>query len=124
MDELVSIHSGVRWLVLVALVGGAAIALRRYRRKDDWSDSIYSWVAVTVDLQVTIGIVLWIGNRGFSQGFFIAVIHPVFMLGALGVVHAGMRMARSRADGSAHAVVGLGMFLALALVLAAIPWGR
>lgn len=110
--------------MLVTLVGGVAMALRAYRQERDWRDAVYSWVTVTMDLQVGIGIVLWIGNRGYDQGFFLAVIHPVFMLAALAVVHIAIRIARDRADRGAHAVIGLGLFLALGLVVAAIPWGR
>lgn len=127
MDTLVTIHSLYRWLVLVALVAGGAAGILANARGRDWdrgADRPYALVAVLVDIQIGLGIVLWLFGRGWEKGLFFAAIHPITMLLAVGVVHAAVARARALASRRSHLVAGVGTLVALALVIAGIPWAR
>ena len=126
MDVLVTIHSVFRWVVLAALAGAAIYGVVRALRRDPWSPGSarpFAIATVVLDIQVLIGIVLWILSQGWEANPFLAIIHPVVMLLAVGVAHVAVR--RSRANGAAppaYWIGGLGLLGTLALVLAAIPW--
>ena len=128
LDTLVTIHSLVRWLVLVALVAGIVVAFGASRRPGEaFADPIFSGVAIVVDIQVTIGIILWIFNDGWSQSVFMAYIHPIAMLAALGVAHAAIgrgRKAAKRDHAGGNRIVAIGLVVALVLVIGAVPWER
>jgi hypothetical protein len=96
VETLVTVHSWVRWLVLLALVGGAVVGLHRYRSKEKWEAGIYQIGVMTVDLQIAIGIVIWIERKGWNYTFFFSVLHPIFMLVALTIAHLGLVLAKRR----------------------------
>ena len=101
MDVLVTIHSVFRWVVLAALVGAAIYGVVRALRRDPWSPGSarpFAIATVVLDIQVLIGIVLWILSQGWEANPFLAIIHPVVMLLAVGVAHVAVR--RSRANGA------------------------
>lgn len=126
MDVLVTIHSVFRWVVLAALVAAVIYGIVRALRRNAWlpgSSRPFAIAAVALDIQVLIGIILWVLSQAWEANPFLAVIHPVIMLLAVGVVHVSVR--RSRANGTSPAaywIGGLGLLGALALVVAAIPW--
>ena len=128
MDTLVTIHSLVRWLVLAGLVGGLVVAFAASRRPGEaFANPVFSGIAIVVDVQVTLGIILWIFNEGWNENFFIAVIHPVAMLVALGLLHIAIARGRKAArtdHAQGNRIVGVGMLVALVLIVAAIPWER
>jgi hypothetical protein len=124
MDTLITIHSWVRWLVLVALIGAVAIGWVRYRSSAAWDANPYRIAVMVVDVQVLLGILIWLFDSGWNDTFFFKVIHPVFMLVALGVAHTALIMGRKRADARAHLVVGGGLLASLVLIVLAIPWDR
>lgn len=119
MDVVLAAHSGLRWLVLLGLVAVAAWAFTGAR------EGVPAWVRIVggvFALQVVLGLVLYVGNEGWSQGPFLAMWHPVAMLGALGVFQVGTARA-GRGDGPPNAL-GLFTLASLVLVLAGIPWFR
>lgn len=124
MQQLVTIHSWTRWLVLVALVVGIVIGLRRFRGKRDWSPHYYQLMVMVVDIQVAIGAVIWLFYDGWKRGFFFGVLHPVSMLLALGVAHVGFEMAKRRDDVRSWLIVTLAATASLVLIITAIPWDR
>ena len=124
MQTLVTVHSWVRWLVLAALIGGAVVGFVRYRRGAAWGESIYQLGVMTVDIQVAIGIVIWIERKGWNYTFFFKMLHPVSMLLALAVVHVGLVLAKRRHDAKSYLVAGASFVLALWLIVGAIPWDR
>jgi hypothetical protein len=128
LDTLVTVHSLVRWLVLIALVAGIIVAFGAGRRPGEaFAAPVYSAVTIILDVQITIGLILWIFNEGWSDNFFIAWIHPIAMLLAVGVAHMAVGRGRKGAKGD-HAAgnrfVGFGFIVAFVLVMAAIPWER
>ncbi len=124
METLVTVHSVLRWLVLAALLGGATYALVGGAREDHFSDRPFVFLAIVVDVQVAIGIALYLLGDGFRQGFFIAVIHPLAMLVALAAVHIGVSRARGHGGLGAFRTVGASWLFALVVVALGIPWQR
>ena len=124
METLVTIHSWTRWLVLAALIAGILIGVERYRSKAEWKPSVYQLAVMVVDIQVTIGIVIWIFDDGWSETFFFKVIHPVFMLLALGIGHMGVAVAKKRDNVRSWLIASGSLVVALVLIIGAIPWDR
>ena len=128
LDTLVTIHALVRWLVLVALIGGAIVAFGAPRRPGEaFANPVFSGVAILVDVQVTIGLILYVFNEGWDQSAFIAYIHPIAMLLALSVTHVAIARGRrtsSHNHAAGNRTVGVGLVLSLVLIMAAIPWER
>lgn len=124
MDTLVTVHSWVRWLVLAALLAGAIMGFYRYRARSDFEPSVFQIAVMTVDIQVTIGIVIWIFDDGWSETFFFKVLHPAFMLLALAVAHIGLVLAKRRNDARSNLLAGSSALVALVLIVMGIPWDR
>ena len=124
METLVTIHSWVRWLVLAALLAGAIVGIYRYRARADFEPSLWQIAVMTVDIQVAIGIVIWIVDNGWSETFFFKVLHPAFMLAALAVAHIGLAVAKRRNDARSNLLAGASSLVALLLIIMGIPWDR
>jgi hypothetical protein len=122
MDILVEAHSGIRWLVLVGLLATLIVSFMRARSETSPDQPWLSWVAIVFDIQVTLGIILYLGDQGWSKGGFIAIYHPIAMLAALGVFHAGLARGRKTAGGAGWRTIGFMTLASIVVVLAAIPW--
>ncbi len=124
MDIIIDIHSWVRWLVLLALVGGAGIGFVRNSRGEPWQEGFFSLAVIVVDIQVLLGIIIWIFDSGWDAGFFFAVIHPLFMLGALAIAHIGLVRARKLNESRSNLIIAWSFLASLVLVVVAVPWDR
>lgn len=125
METLVTVHSAFRWVVLVAIVGAAGLAFAR--RGAVWAegaDRPFVITSILFDIQLAIGIVLWIGTRAWDDNVFIAAIHPVGMLAAAGVLHAFIGRARKEGSTGPYRTLLIGLVSTAVLVVAAIPWAR
>jgi hypothetical protein len=120
MDILVEAHSGIRWLVLVGLAATVVVGFARSER--ELNEPWLRWVAIAFDIQVALGILLYLVNRGWAQGSFIAVVHPIGMIVALGIFHAGLSRGRRIGGKKGRRVVATTALASLAVVIAAIPW--
>jgi hypothetical protein len=114
----------VRWLVLAALLATAILGIYRYRTRAGFESSPFQLAVMTVDIQVTIGIVIWIFDDGWSETFFYKVLHPAFMLVALAIAHMGLAIAKRRNDLRSNLLAGGSSLLALVLIVMGIPWER
>ncbi len=123
---IIEAHSGIRWLVLLALL--ASIVMAAKNLKGTWgegSDKVFKITAILFDIQFTLGIVTYIVARTWeSDDNFVARIHPVVMLLALGVFHMAISRARKQASTASFRTLLVGSVVALVLVLAGIPWVR
>ena len=120
MDLLADIHDWLRWVVLVGLVGAAVLAVVKAARKAPFEgrgDAVFSIAMIAFDIQVTIGLILWIAGRIPPR-----VDHPWIMLVAVAVGHAGLILARRRPE-RGYVFASGGFALALLLVFGGIPWG-
>jgi hypothetical protein len=124
VDIIVDIHSWVRWLVLLALGGGAVLGFVRNSRGEPWNDGPFAFAVIVVDVQVLLGVIVWIFNSGWDAGFFFAVLHPLFMLIALGLAHLGLIRARKLDEPRSNLIMAWSLVASLALVIAAVPWDR
>lgn len=127
MDLLIDIHAWLRWLVLIVVIAMPALGFVRYSRNAPWStgsDRPFALGAVVVDIEIALGVVLWIGTRAWDSGFFFAVIHPVSMLAAVAALHIGVGRARRVSARSSYLVVAIAYLIALVLVVAGVPWFR
>ena len=124
MDTIIDIHSWVRWLVILALVGGAGIGFVRNSRGEPWQEGFFSLAVIVVDVQVLLGIIIWVFNSGWDAGFFFAVIHPLFMLAAVAVAHIGLVRARKGNNPRSNLIVAWSFVISLVLVVMAVPWDR
>ncbi len=123
-ELLVEIHSVLRWFVLGVLLLGGAYALLQAPRPLPFRRTPFTLGVAVVDLQVALGIALYLLNQGWRQDFFIARVHPAVMLVALVVVHVGAVRARRRTGREAWRAIGAAFLLALVLVILGIPWQR
>jgi hypothetical protein len=137
---LLVLHSLLRWLVLLAGLLALVRALtgifgpRPWTPTDDRASRLF---AISLDVQVTIGLVLYGVLSPITRGAFEdlgaamrdstlrfwAVEHVVLMLIALVLVHVGRaRTRRARHDALRHRQAAIFFGIALLLVVVAIPW--
>jgi len=116
-------HTGWRWAVLALLLWGGITGLVLARRGQQGRGGVYAWAARALDIQILLGILLWITSQAWDGGETYATwIHPFIMLGAAGLLHLGLKRAEQIAPPRSHKLAGITQLLALAVILAAIPW--
>jgi len=118
-DFLINAHSGWQYVALVALLVSLFFAFRT-RAMSSTAETTYRITAVVIDIQVVLGIAVWIATSAWSQELLQAWVHPVAGLAALGVLHAFIGRARKSDRETANTTVRKGLVIALALVVAAI----
>ncbi len=124
-EWLVTIHSVFRWVVLASAVGAiglAAMSAWGGRAWDGLSDRLSLLFTITMDLQLLIGIVLWVLEQRWAGDAILSFLHPLAMIAAVGLAHVG-RVRADRADSGPAKGMQAALFFALSLVvvLAAIP---
>lgn len=124
MQQLVTLHSLTRWLVLIGLLAGAVIGAKRYREANQWSPHLYQLIVMLVDVQVTIGAVIWLFSDGWRRGFFFSVLHPGVMVLALGLAHGAFAVAKKRDQVRSWLIMSVASLVSLVLIISAIPWDR
>ncbi|MFZ0493491.1 MAG: hypothetical protein WAM81_09905 [Acidimicrobiia bacterium] len=123
-EALVTTHSIVRWFVIVALLATVVAGATLWARKEAWSMGYLRVVATAVglfDLQVLLGILVWVTNKGWNLNFFLAYLHPLGMIAAAVVAHIAAARLKKR-PASAFAPTA-GFFASLAIVVLLVPRG-
>jgi hypothetical protein len=129
MDMLVSIHSLLRWIVLIAGVVALVVGLIGWfgggtsERVGRQSMMAY---AVSLDIQALLGIIIWVAEQRWAGGGRqFQFEHPIMMLLALAIAHIAAGRARSAPGPLAAARTRtIGAALSLLLILIGIPWNR
>jgi|SRR3990172_3858677 len=126
-DLLLAAHSGWRWIVVVAIALAAVDGLLGWAGKRDWqprSTTVARVMAIAFDIQVTLGLLVYIGFRAWEdrpdgpEPFF-RMMHPALMIVALLVVHMAAKRTRTATTSRArHAWLGAGALIALMVVAA------
>jgi hypothetical protein len=135
-----TLHSLLRWLVLVVAILAVVRAFAGWLGRRDWTDSdsrLGLLLTSSVDLQLVVGLVLYIFLSPFTRTVFQdfgaamsdesarywAVEHIALMIVALVLMHVGRTMTK-RAEGSVNRHRRAAIFYGLATlaVLFAIPW--
>jgi hypothetical protein len=131
MNVLIGLHSLWRWVVLIVVLVGIVRGLVGWLRGGDWTanDGKLALAATTVvDIQLLLGLLVYIVARGWTLGAFLAYVHPLIMIIAIAVIHiASSRIKRAETPVAKHRTLALGLILALILITAAIPsyaWSR
>lgn len=124
-DILVAAHDGIRWLVLIAMLAAVLMAWRNLNT-ETWSGGAikpFVWSSILFDIQVTLGIVVYLVGTNWDNNAFYALVHPLVMIAALAVWHVFIGRARKNAAApSSYRLLLIGGLISLALVIAAIPW--
>ena len=123
-ETLVDIHSIVRWAVLAALLAAVVYGFTRASGGASWTSKAgrpFTWSLMLIDIQVLIGVIVWISRKGWELGAFRAWIHPVGMLVALGVGHALVGRAGKAEGAGAYRLAAFGLLAALVIVAVSIP---
>lgn len=118
-DFLINAHSGWQYVALVALVVSLVFAFRS-REMVPPAEMIHRITAIVVDIQVALGIAVWIDTSAWSGGFAQAWVHPIAGLAALAVLHVFIGRARKADSEVANSIVRNGLVIAVVLVVAAI----
>lgn len=117
-EFLLNAHSGWQYLTLIAV--GASLGFSFQKTMTPTSEKVYRISAVVIDIQVALGIVLWLFDSGWSLGFLQGWLHPIVGVAAAGAVHAVVSNARRVDAGEANTRIKYGFLAVLVLVVAAI----
>ena len=117
-DFFFDAHQVWQYVALAAVI--ASIGFSFQKEMTSTSAKIYRMSAVAIDIQVALGILLWLFDSGWSLGFMQGWIHPLFGLSAVGAVHAVVGKALALDPVEANKRVRWGFIAVLVLVVAAI----
>ncbi len=132
MSVLLILHSAWRWVVLLAALGAiyGLIRIGQGVAPSPLLERSIRFYPVILDLQVALGILLWLGQRlGGLPVTSAQVIHPVWGLLAAGAAHAAAAF-RERENPIRTRGMLIAYSLSLALILIALasvgafPFGR
>lgn len=127
-------HSGLRWIVLVLLIGAIVNAFRmssknQFEKKDRL---LYMFTMVSMHLQLVLGLVLYFisGRVKFKEGWmgdtaqrFFNMEHLVMMIAAIAIITIGHIRAKKAPDNNAkHTTIRLWYIIGFIILLAGIPW--
>jgi hypothetical protein len=136
---LITLHSILRWLVILAAVYALYRAYRGWLGRKEWAASDRRAGAIFTgifDLQVMVGLVLYFFASPITRAFladvgagmaipaerFFGLVHIGLMVLAVLVAHMGSVFSRRGADASRHRTAALLYSLSIVIVLLAIPW--
>lgn len=125
LQSILGLHSFWRWVVLLALVVGIVRGLMGWLRGATWEPrdrQIALLVTTALDIQLLLGVVLWLGEQSWSDGVFRGIVHPVVMIVAIAIAHvASLRAKKAASDSAKFRALAIGLILATFLITAAIP---
>jgi hypothetical protein len=137
---LLTVHSYLRWLVLLAALIAIARAVAGMTQRRPWTpadDAAARWFGMSVDVQMLIGLILYFFLSPFTMSAwsdigaamrdatvrFIAIEHQFGMLIAVALAHVGRARIRKSQDAARRHRMALIFFgLALVVMLISIPW--
>lgn len=125
-ETLVTIHSIWRWLVLVGLIAALVYGFTRSSDGPPLDKSTgrpFSFALMILDVQVLIGLLVWIAGSGWQLNVFLAWIHPMGMILALGLGHALVGRASKSGGTGGYQAAAFGLLGALIIVGGLIPSG-
>lgn len=122
MSTVLSIHRGLGYVVFVLVVVAAVLAFNRAKNGQEFSAGIFSITMILMDIQLTIGLIGYGLDKFWEADAMIAYVHPIVMLAALGVGHAGLGKARKE-QMAADAYRTVGRMFAISAVLLTIGIG-
>ena len=125
-ETLVTIHSIWRWLVLVGLIAALVYGFTRSSDTPPLDKSTgrpFSFALMILDIQILIGLLVWIAGSGWQLNVFLAWIHPVGMILALGLGHVLVGRATKSGRTGGYRAAAFGLLGTLIIVGGLIPSG-
>jgi hypothetical protein len=137
---LLTVHSYLRWLVLISALIAIARALLGMAQRRTWmpaDDRTARWFGISLDAQVLIGLILYFFLSPFTMSAwgdigaamrdptvrFIAIEHQVGMIVAVALANIGRaRIRKSKDPARRHRTALIFFGLALVVMLISIPW--
>jgi hypothetical protein len=137
---LLTVHSYLRWLVLIVALVALARAIGGMTKRRPWDaadDTTVRWLTMSLDIQMLIGLIIFFVLSPFTipawsnlsatmrdaPTRFIMVEHQVGMLLALALAHVGRARIRKTADPvRRHRIALIFVGLSLLVMLVSIPW--
>ena len=136
---VLGLHSTLRWVAVGAGVLAAVAAWAARLGSRSWTDTTLAMgriFAVTMDLQLVVGLTLYLalsptvasglsnvsGAMGDAQHRFWMIEHPAAMLVALVLAHVGVAKARRARPSDGPGPAAWYFTIAIVLVLAVLPW--
>lgn len=125
LQTIVGLHSFWRWVVLLVVLVAIVRGLMGWLRGGRWEarDRQFALLATTaLDIQLLLGLVLWIGQSRWNDGVFFRIIHPVVMISAIVIAHvASLQAKKATSDTAKFRALAVGLIVAMVLITAAIP---
>lgn len=126
MDWIIDLHSIWRWVVLLVAIGAIVLAVMSATGSRPWdatADRLSLFYTIALDIQFLIGAVVWVVEQRWNgASAFLSWIHPIAMLAAVGIAHAGRtRSDRARDDRTKGTQAALFFGISLVVILIAIP---
>jgi hypothetical protein len=139
---VLTVHSILRWFVVLAAVIAAARGILGWLNDSDWTERdnrLGLFFMIGMDVQVLIGLILYVflspvtaeafadfGAAMASDNLrYFAVDHIFLMIVSLALVHAGrMLPKRTSETNQKHRLAALLFSMALVAILIAVPWNR
>jgi hypothetical protein len=122
---LLGLHSLWRWVVLIAIIVTLVRGIIGWVRGGAWTtldDQLRLLTVTAIDIQVLLGILVWLVSKGWNLGAFLGFVHPVIMIIALVAAHIGAaRAKRERTPTAKYRALTIGLIVTIVLVTAAIP---
>jgi hypothetical protein len=137
---LLTVHSYLRWVVLVVALLAVIRALAGVTQRRPWTpadDGAARWFGMTLDTQMLLGFVLYFFLSPFTMSAwsdigaamrdattrFVVIEHLFGMLIAVALTHVGRaRIRKGRDSASRHRQALIFFGLALVVMLLSIPW--
>jgi hypothetical protein len=137
---LLTVHSYLRWLVLLTALIAIVRAVTGIARRRPWTptdDTAARWFGISVDTQLLIGLILYFFLSPFTMSAwsdiggamrdatvrFIVIEHQFGMLIAVALAHIGRARIRKAQDAARRHRMALIFFgLALVIMVISIPW--
>jgi hypothetical protein len=138
-SSILTLHSWLRWLVILAGLVAFARAASGSSGRKPWTlsdDRAGFWFIVALDIQIVLGLLLYFflsplttaALHDFGEAMkipawrFWAAEHPFGVLVGVALAHIGRARARKADSFRRHKVAAIFFGLALAAILASIPW--
>lgn len=128
------IHSGVRWLVLLAIIWAITDAYTKWKKQTPFTKEsrLPAFIAFNFcHIQLLVGLFIYFLTPRIIQGGsmmkdkimrFFAVEHPTLMILGIAVVTIGYIRAKKNTSGIPFRIIFWYYLIALALILFGIPW--
>jgi glycopeptide antibiotics resistance protein len=129
MNILAHAHSGLRYVVLILLLGAIITAYTKWQKSEQGDSKIYLFTLIATHTQLLIGLILYVMSPKVNFGLisdkfyrFYSIEHGFMMLIAIVLITVGRIRSKKLEGGDKHRTVLYFYTMALIVILVAIPW--